>query len=66
MHDSNGTELVRGCRLKSKLFLNDKDATQIVYLGDDTFECPGSGRMFHDQESLLDSEWVVVWTPPKK
>lgn len=63
MNDHTGTTLTTECKLRSALF--GKSSTEIIYKGGNIFECPGGGIMYHDQESLLASEWVVVESPKK-
>lgn len=64
MQDRNNNTLVPECKLQSELL--GKNSLTIIYKGDDTFECPGGGSMYHDQESLLESHWVVVEYPKNK
>ncbi|MCP3672271.1 MAG: hypothetical protein GY814_17930 [Gammaproteobacteria bacterium] len=71
--DKKNNKLIAGCVLQSEL--GDKSSTKIIYKlrvstplnkEDLMFECPGGGTMYHTQESLLQSHWVIIDYPKIK
>lgn len=61
MKDKKGNELTVRCILQSEI--GGKETTKITYKGGGEFSIPGGGTMNHTQESLLESQWVVIDYP---